>query len=66
MQLQIRKRIGELVPFDKEKIKIAIIKAFNDIHPDEPAPEYAQEIANNIEQVAYECEEPLGVEDIQE
>ena len=66
MQLQIRKRIGELVPFDKKKIEIAVSKAFHEVHPKEPLPEYIKEIANDVEQVAYECEEPLGVEDIQE
>ena len=68
MQLQIRKRIGNLVPFDKKKIEIAVEKAFRDVHPDsdEPLPSYIKEIAADIEQVAYECEEPLGVEDIQE
>lgn len=66
MQLQIRKRIGELVPFDKNKIEVAVSKAFHEVHPKEPLPEYIKEIANDVEQVAYECEEPLGVEDIQE
>lgn len=71
MELQIRKRTGELVPFDKQKIENAIIKAYKDVYNEEEFSYYeprkvAIEIANEIEDVAEQCEEPLGVEDIQE
>ena len=67
MKLQIRKRTGQLVPFDKEKIQTAICKAWHEIYPTETGmPPYAAEIANEVEYVANEMDEPLGVEDIQE
>lgn len=67
MSLQIRKRTGELEPFNKEKIAIAINKAFHDVYPNEnEKPIYAYDIAEEIEGVAREYDEPLGVEDIQE
>lgn len=67
MKLQIRKRTGELVPFDKNKISIAINKAFHDIYPEDDAePIYAYDIAEEIESVARELDEPMGVEDIQD
>ena len=67
MGLQIRKRTGELVPFDKAKIAKAIEKAYIEVyHTTEDIPEYPKEIAEEIEYVAHELDDPLGVEDIQE
>ena len=71
MQLQIRKRTGELATFDKEKIETAITKAWHDVYPKETGyPEYATEIANLVEttaqQMSVESNELMGVEDIQE
>ena len=67
MELKIRKRTGELVPFDKEKIETAIYKAWHEVYPLEKGkPQYAKEIANEVEYVAHEMDESLGVEDIQE
>jgi len=67
MKLQIRKRTGQLVPFDKEKIQTAICKAWHEVYPTETGmPPYAAEIANEVEYVANEMDDPLGVEDIQE
>ena len=67
MELQIIKRTGELVPFDKEKVETAICKAWHEVYPNETGkPDYAQEIANMVEAVAKELDEPMGVEDIQE
>ena len=67
MKLQIRKRTGQLVPFDKEKIQTAICKAWHEVYPTEQGfPHYAEEIADEVEYVANEMDEPLGVEDIQE
>ena len=67
MELLIRKRTGELVPFDKEKIQTAMCKAWHDVYPTETGmPSYCIEIANLIESVAIELSEPMDVEDIQE
>ena len=71
MQLQIRKRTGELALFDKEKIETAICKAWHDVYPKETGkPSYASEIADMIETVAQqlvtESNDIMGVEDIQE
>ena len=67
MELQIIKRTGELVPFDKEKVETAICKAWHEVYPNETGkPDYAQEIANMVEAVAKELENPMGVEEIQE
>lgn len=67
MDLQIRKRTGELVPFNKEKIETAICKAWHEVYPHEQGkPSYGQEIADMVENVAKELDEPIGVEDIQE
>ena len=52
MELQIRKRTGELVPFDKEKIETAICKAWHEVYPHEQGkPFYGQEIADMVEPV---------------
>ena len=68
MELQIRKRTGELVPFDKQKIARAIEKAYLEIYPNDvgDCPDYIWEIADAIEAVAQDMDEPMGVEDIQE
>lgn len=67
MGLQIRKRTGELVPFDRKKIENAIRAAHREIYPhEEQIPYYCAEIANNVEEVARELDEPIGVEDVQE
>ena len=71
MDLRIKKRTGELVPFNKEKIKTAICKAYKEVYTlDQNMPPYAQEIANAVEAVEKEMENTysdyLGVEDIQE
>ena len=67
MELQIRKRTGELVPFNKEKIETAICKAWHEVYPKESGkPSYGQEIADMVENVAKELDAPMGVEDIQE
>ena len=67
MELQIRKRTGELVPFNKEKIETAICKSWHEVYPNEQGkPSYGQEIADMVENVVKELGEPMGVEDIQE
>ena len=71
MSLVIKKRTGEIVPFDKEKIKIAICKAYKEVYTlSTDIPFYSAEIADAVEAVEKEMEEKydscLGVEDIQE
>ena len=67
MELQIKKRTGKLVPFNKDKIETAICKAWHEVYPEENRkPNYGQEIADMVENVAKELDEPMGVEDIQE
>ena len=67
MELQIRKRTGELVPFNKEKIDTAICKAWHEVYPKESGrPSYGQDIADMVENVAKELDEPIGVEEIQD
>ena len=67
MNLMIKKRTGELVPFDKDKISRAIFKAQKEVYPNaEELNNYGDEIADLVENVAKEMDEPLGVEDIQE
>ena len=71
MELQIRKRTGELATFDKEKIKTAITKAWHEVYPKETSyPQYATEIANLVEMIAQqmvvESNDLMGVEDIQD
>ena len=67
MMLMIKKRTGELVPFNKNKISRAIFKAQKEVYPNaETLANYGDEIAELVENVAKEMDEPLGVEDIQE
>jgi len=71
MDLQIRKRTGELALFDKEKIETAITKAWHEVYPKETGyPQYATEIANLVETIAQqmvvESNDLMGVEDIQD
>ena len=70
MNLMIIKRNGDIVPFQKDKIILAIRKAYQEVHGkcnDEP---FFYEIANNIEetlQLTYnETNKWTGVEDIQD
>lgn len=64
MTKMVTKRDGTIVPFDKEKIKVAVLKAFIDVDGDETAyaKEKAREIANYIESL----EKNLSVEEIQD
>jgi ribonucleoside-triphosphate reductase len=67
MGLEVIKRTGQVVPFDKEKIETAICKAWHEVYPKESGkPNYGQEIADMVENVAKELEEPIGIEEIQD
>jgi len=62
--LKVKKRDGRRVKFDKEKIKLAVLKAFLDVDGEETpyAKEKAREIANHIESL----DRTMNVEDIQD
>ena len=62
--MNVIKRDGRTVPFDKNKIKIAVLKSFLDIDGEETAyaKEKAREIANHIESLGRD----FNVEEIQD
>ena len=64
MYLVVMKRDGRKVPFDKNKIKLAVLKAFLEIDGEETsyAKEKAREIANYIESL----DRDMDVEEIQD
>lgn len=65
--MDIIKRDGRIVPFDKEKIVSAILKAFRAVGAiDEYAKTKAENIANYIAERVEERPEPYGVEEIQD
>ena len=65
--MNIIKRDGRIVPFDKEKIVLAILKAFGAVGTiDEYAKTKAENIANYIAEKVEERPEPYGVEEIQD
>lgn len=65
-ELFVRKRDGRIVNFDKQKIKDAVLAAFQEV--DGALSEYAQEKAANISNyicnIAAEKEDPLTVEEV--
>ena len=65
--LEIIKRTGQIVPFDRQKIIHAINKAYKEVYPsEEEGTPYSDEIALMIEGVAEQYGEPLTVEEIQD
>ena len=64
MNMTITKRDGRKVDFDKDKIKLAVLKAFLEVDGEETqyAKEKAREIANYIESL----DKDLNVEEIQD
>ena len=62
--IQVIKRNGDKVEFDKQRIVTAITKAYNDVNYTDTEPWYASIIANEVYAVAVEEESPLTVEDI--
>ena len=64
--INIIKRNGDIVEFDKQRIVNAISKANKDVNVTEEGPEYAYEIADLVYEVASQFDEPLTVEQIQE
>lgn len=62
--MQVIKRDGRKVDFDKEKIKIAVLKAFVDVDGDETP--YAKEKARDIANYIANMDTTMSVEDIQD
>ena len=62
--LTVQKRDGRKVKFDKEKIKIAVLKAFIDVDGEETA--YAKEKARDIANYIESLNKSMTVEDIQD
>ena len=64
--IQIRKRSGDYVDFDAQKIIEAVNKAYKDVHFTQETPDYSKKIADNVYEVATQMDRPLDVEEIQE
>lgn len=66
--MNIKKRDGRIVSFDKSKIEKAVLSAFNDVDHEETeyAAQKAQNIANYIEEFANKEERLLTVEEVQD
>ena len=62
--MTVQKRDGRKVKFDKEKIKIAVLKAFIDVDGEETA--YAKEKARDIANYIESLNKCMSVEDIQD
>lgn len=60
----VTKRDGNIVPFDKEKIKVAVLKAFLDVDGDETP--YARDKARDIANYIDNLDKDLTVEEIQD
>lgn len=63
--MNVVKRNGNIVQFDKNKIKLAVLKAFLEVDGEETpyAKEKAREIANYVESVGKDC---ITVEEVQD
>ena len=62
--MQVIKRNGQEVQFDKEKIKIAVLKAFDDIDGEQTS--YAKEKARDIANHVATLDKDMSVEEIQD
>lgn len=62
--IKVVKRNGEIVDFDKEKIEVAVLKAFLDV--DKEATPYAKSKAREIANYILNLGRDLGVEEIQD
>lgn len=60
----VTKRDGNIVPFDKNKIKVAVLKAFIDVDGEETA--YAKEKARDIANYIDNLNRDMSVEEIQD
>ena len=66
IELEIIKRTGKRVPFDKNKIIKVITKAYQTLYNTTDIPNFAATIADAIYDIAQQETEPLTVEDIQD
>ena len=64
--INIIKRNGNIVEFDKTRIINAITKAYREVNFTDKTPDYAAEIADLVYDVALQLDDPLTVEEIQE
>lgn len=66
--MTVVKRDGKKVEFDKQKIRLAVLQAFNEVDKEETsyAKEKSRDIANYIEEYAKKADKDLSVEEIQD
>ena len=64
--LEVIKRTGKVVPFDRERIVKAVTKAYQEVYPNDPQILYADKIADAVEDVAQQYDNILTVEEIQD
>ena len=66
--MTVVKRDGRKVEFDKQKIRLAVLQAFNEVDKEETsyAKEKSRDIANYIEEYAKKADKNLSVEEIQD
>ena len=64
--LEVVKRTGEVVPFDKERIINAIEKAYKEVYPVDTPTAPGEIIAEQVEEVADQYDNILTVEEIQD
>lgn len=66
--MTVVKRDGRKVEFDKQKIRLAVLQAFNEVDKEETsyAKEKSRDIANYIEEYAKNADKDLSVEEIQD
>ena len=66
--VQVKKRNGNIVDFDSDRIVKAISKAYREVYGKSDVPPYAKTIANEIEEIGNdpEIDRPLTVEEIQD
>lgn len=62
--IKVVKRSGDIVEFDKEKIKVAVLKAFIDVDKEETP--YARDKAREIANYVASLNKDMGVEEIQD
>ena len=64
--LEVVKRTGKIVPFDKQRIINAINKAYKEVYPTDTPPTPGELIADAVEEVANQYDNLLTVEEIQD
>ena len=64
--LEVIKRTGKVVPFDRQRIVNAIDKAYKEVYPTDTPPTPGELIADAVEEVANQYDNILTVEEIQD